>query len=591
MPANLNRRSFAVTAAPGAAGNFSVGAAVTSMLSLDATHDGQTIPTVLALDGTAWEVRINCVYTHGTLTLTRGTLQSSSTGSAITLSASAVVTVTMSATVQDSPARVDLPNQTASVALTAASTVDVTGVECLAITQTTASITLTLPSPTIATAHKTLTVENVGSVAVTIAGADSFALNSGESRGWRWNGTNWRLASANLTTAQVTSVQALAAGTGSALKSIKNFAPKNYPLTRKAMGTQAASGTSFPVLCIGDSTTQGYDGTLAGCVARSWVRRLADALTAKGIKAGWQNFLGDHRSDSQTSTIQAVDTRVTAVPSGWSLASGSGIIPGPGGQYWINGSNINPITFTPTVNTDTCEWLYYNVSGYDNLLIKSGVAGVLTPTTGGTVTMGALNLIKKATATYTLGANVWTIQKQNANSTTAIIAGCSAYNSTLPEISLWNLGCGGQTTSYFNGTTQFWDTLSAMTATGTGFAAPLAIITLGINDWNVGTTQASMTTSLTAIVTALQAAGTEVLLVVPVPSVIAIASLTAQAAIQSAIVSVALAKDCAYIDLTERWISGAIAQPRGYYGDAQLHPSAFGYVDVCNAIAEFFWGL
>lgn len=102
MPANLNRRSFAVTAAPGAAGNFAVGTAVTSMLSLDSSHNGQTIPTVLALDGTAWEVRTGCVYTHATLTLTRGTLESSSTGSAITLSASAIVTVTMSATVQDS---------------------------------------------------------------------------------------------------------------------------------------------------------------------------------------------------------------------------------------------------------------------------------------------------------------------------------------------------------------------------------------------------------------------------------------------------------------------------------------------------------
>jgi lysophospholipase L1-like esterase len=400
-----------------------------------------------------------------------------------------------------------------------------------------------------------------------------------------------QVPASSLTAAQAAAVASVVSGAGNALKGIKNFSAKNYPLTRKAMASQAALGQSFPVLCIGDSTTEGYDGTLAGCVSRSWVRRLADALTAKGIKAGWQNFLGDHRSDSQGTTIQAIDTRVTALPAGWSLANGSGIIPGPGGQYWINGSTINPITFTPTVNTDTCDWLYFSVSGYDNLLIKSGAAGATTPSTGGTVTMGALNLIKKATATYTLGANVWTIQKQNVSAATAIIAGCSAYNSTLPEISLWNLGCGGQAASYFNGTTQFWDVLSAVTAAGTGFAAPLAIITLGINDWYAGTTQAAMTTTLTAIVTALQAAGTEVLLVVPAPSVVAIAPLVAQAAIVDAIYAVASAKGCAIVDLAERWVSGAAANTNGYLGDAQLHPSALGYSDIGSAVAEFFLSL
>lgn len=113
----------------------------------------------------------------------------------------------------DPDTRVDIANQTANVTLTAATTVDVVGVECLAITQTTASVTITLPSPTTTTLHRAIAVENVGSVAFTVAGADSFALNAGESRQWRWNGTNWKMIG-TLTAAVAASVSALVSPPG-----------------------------------------------------------------------------------------------------------------------------------------------------------------------------------------------------------------------------------------------------------------------------------------------------------------------------------------------------------------------------------------
>jgi hypothetical protein len=56
------------------------------------TFDGVTF-----LDGSAWEVRNGCTYTHGTTTLTRGTLEESSTGSAISLSSSTTVMLSVSA--------------------------------------------------------------------------------------------------------------------------------------------------------------------------------------------------------------------------------------------------------------------------------------------------------------------------------------------------------------------------------------------------------------------------------------------------------------------------------------------------------------
>lgn len=92
----VNRALFGVASAPGT-GNIAVGAAVAGPYrTLGAAQDGMTFDVAIT-DGNAWEVRTGCVYTHGTTTLTRGTLEDSSTGSAISLSASAHVMVTSTA--------------------------------------------------------------------------------------------------------------------------------------------------------------------------------------------------------------------------------------------------------------------------------------------------------------------------------------------------------------------------------------------------------------------------------------------------------------------------------------------------------------
>lgn len=94
----LNRRRFGITNAPGTSGNFAVGAGVSPSLGLDATHEGRLI-AIMAADGSSWEIRRACAYTHGTLTLTRGTLEDSSdpAGSPINLTAATVVTVVSTA--------------------------------------------------------------------------------------------------------------------------------------------------------------------------------------------------------------------------------------------------------------------------------------------------------------------------------------------------------------------------------------------------------------------------------------------------------------------------------------------------------------
>jgi len=92
----VNRLSCALASAPGLAGSFIVGAAQVGFRTFDAAHDTKTF-TVVAVAGTAWEVRSGCAYTHSTSTLSRGSLEDSSTGSAIDLDATTVLSVVMSA--------------------------------------------------------------------------------------------------------------------------------------------------------------------------------------------------------------------------------------------------------------------------------------------------------------------------------------------------------------------------------------------------------------------------------------------------------------------------------------------------------------
>lgn len=98
MDTPLNLIRHYVAAAPGT-GPVTVGAAVTGFIALGAADTGKTF-TVLFQDGDNKEVATNCLYTHSTLSLTRGTFENSTTGSALTLSDATNFAVTTSASTQ-----------------------------------------------------------------------------------------------------------------------------------------------------------------------------------------------------------------------------------------------------------------------------------------------------------------------------------------------------------------------------------------------------------------------------------------------------------------------------------------------------------
>lgn len=96
-----NRIVCTLTVAPGLAGTFVIDAAQPGFARFGAAHNGKTFSLAAvdaaAVGGPKWEVRTGCTYTHATGTLTRGTLEESSTGAAVTLGADTVVTVVLTA--------------------------------------------------------------------------------------------------------------------------------------------------------------------------------------------------------------------------------------------------------------------------------------------------------------------------------------------------------------------------------------------------------------------------------------------------------------------------------------------------------------
>lgn len=98
MPTRINRVQF-TAAAPGLT-NITVGSASAGFRTLGSGQNGQSFDGVVISDGTNWEVRNGCTYTHAGTSLSRGTLEDSSSGSAINFASAVTVFIDLSAQTQ-----------------------------------------------------------------------------------------------------------------------------------------------------------------------------------------------------------------------------------------------------------------------------------------------------------------------------------------------------------------------------------------------------------------------------------------------------------------------------------------------------------
>lgn len=93
---NLIRMTVSSVASAGL-GTLTLGAAVADYLAFESGDNGLTFTVTITEAGVGQEVRTGCTYTHSGTTLTRGTLEKSTTGAAIAFSSAAIVSVTASA--------------------------------------------------------------------------------------------------------------------------------------------------------------------------------------------------------------------------------------------------------------------------------------------------------------------------------------------------------------------------------------------------------------------------------------------------------------------------------------------------------------
>lgn len=96
MSSHKNRVKMTVSGTPGT-GTITLNAASSGYQSFATAYGGNATVDILIVEGTAWEVARDCTYTNSGTTVTRGTLEASSTGSAVSFTSAAVVAEVMTA--------------------------------------------------------------------------------------------------------------------------------------------------------------------------------------------------------------------------------------------------------------------------------------------------------------------------------------------------------------------------------------------------------------------------------------------------------------------------------------------------------------
>lgn len=259
MTSYANRLVTTVSAvASSGLGAFTISTASSGYRTFVAGDDGKSFD-VSIVEGTAWEARTGCVYTHSGTSLARGTLEASSTGSAVAFTSAAVLTVTPTAAkfdTYDMAALLAMPET--SITTTATATIGVMHV----CSGTTADYTATLPAASGNTNKligfrmapgltKLVTID--GSGAELIDGAASRVMWANEVAILRCDGTAWTKVSG---------------------KTIPMYA------RIEAAASQSLANGSFTAITLG--TVAGNVGSLTGTANTITVSRAGNYIVSGG---------------------------------------------------------------------------------------------------------------------------------------------------------------------------------------------------------------------------------------------------------------------------------------------------------------------
>ena len=167
----------------------------------------------------------------------------------------------------------------------------------------------------------------------------------------------------------------------------------------------------------------------------------ASLLNASGIPAADDSWFGEHLIEAfQGVTRAQYDTRFTV--SGSAAYYTDGTFQTVGGIPFRLNSAGKAVNFTPTYQTDTAKFFYFNSLGGTVDCSFAGGASL------GTVVASGASTIGSSVKTYTKGAGAFSVSWVSGNSA---IVGVICYDSTTPRVNVINLGSYGDKLTSTNG--------------------------------------------------------------------------------------------------------------------------------------------
>jgi len=339
-----------------------------------------------------------------------------------------------------------------------------------------------------------------------------------------------------------------------------NFTGSNLPNWTVALAAQQRGSSNAIIGCLGDSTVAGQGAAsnelASNAKSLSWPTQLARLIP----NGSWSSVWGDNNIMASAGNLHDFDARLN--PSSWVVDStiGSGTLCGGFFQGHPHGS----YSFTPTNRIDTIELWYARSPGRGFFTIDVDGGKPLA-----TIDCAGPDSFLKTTTVCPLGFH--TISVQRTATSDIYLTALSAYNSTIKEVSVYNLGgcrCGS---SHFVVNQYPWNTLPAIAA----ISPNLVIFQAGIiNDWDDAVPFATVTANMTTVINKLQSVNCDVILMSGAPSKAGVyASYATQAAYVANMKSLAYAVNSPFIDIWElfggTWKSSAMFD--------SLHPNQIGY--------------
>lgn len=331
----------------------------------------------------------------------------------------------------------------------------------------------------------------------------------------------------------------------------------DLPRWRSARAAALLGEGRAVVACVGDSNTMGWRAGAGGAHsrARSYPAQAARLLAARWpVPVASENLVG--RALQAASGYAAYDPRLTSTGD-WA-ASGA---PALGGETWVCAAGTASLVFAPDA-----PWRYARLWFWQEATaeVAAGVAGAETTRT---VRAGLVNV------THDVGALTTAPLRLSRVSGSLRLVGLDVWAGS--SVSLLNMGRSGYRTDD-------WATPDALAALR-AVAPDLALVQLGLNDWNQGRGVQLFEADL-RVICASVAAHADLALVVPMtPDGLKAAPWSAYAA---TIRAVAADFRAPVLDFGAPLGLYAEASARGLVYDA-LHPSGRGYADQAALVATF----